>query len=66
MDDHDDDDSSSRRRSRRFFDFDCPTCSANNPMDDGFRNGDEIRCYYCSMDFQVRVTEDGGLKLREI
>jgi len=51
---------------RRFKDFDCPECAANNPYDDGFGMGDEIRCYYCGQEFQVRVTASGGLKLREI
>lgn len=49
---------------RRFSDFDCPDCNANNPHD-GFGDGDEIRCYYCGMEYRVEVTEEGRLKLRE-
>lgn len=51
-------------RERRFADFDCPECSANNPWDDGFGDGDEIRCYYCGEEFKVVVTDGGRLKLR--
>jgi DNA-directed RNA polymerase subunit RPC12/RpoP len=51
-------------KSRRFGDFDCPECNANNPYDDKFGNGDEIRCYYCGGEFLVVVTDSGRLKLR--
>ncbi|HET9595112.1 MAG TPA: hypothetical protein VFP65_06010 [Anaeromyxobacteraceae bacterium] len=50
---------------RRFKDFDCPVCAANNPYDDGFGDGDEVRCFYCGQDFAVQVTEGGRLKLKE-
>jgi len=50
---------------RRFGDFDCPDCSANNPYDDKFGDGDEVRCYYCGQLFAVKVTEGGRLKLKE-
>ncbi|HUL60276.1 MAG TPA: hypothetical protein VLU43_13420 [Anaeromyxobacteraceae bacterium] len=50
---------------RRFKDFDCPDCAANNPYDDGFGDGDEVRCYYCGLEFQVKVTDEGRLKLKE-
>ena len=49
---------------RRFGDFDCPDCSANNPYDDKFGDGDEIRCYYCGQEFRVAVDDSGRLKLR--
>jgi transcription elongation factor Elf1 len=52
-------------RERRFKDFDCPVCNANNPYDDAFGDGDEIRCFYCGQEFEVRVTDAGRLKLRE-
>jgi hypothetical protein len=52
-------------RRRVFKDFDCPTCSANNPYDDGFGDGDEILCYYCGTEFKVMVNEEGRLRLRE-
>jgi len=63
-DEDDEKDESSEGTARRFGDFDCPECAANNPYDDGFGNGDEIRCYYCGDDFKVTVTDSGRLKLR--
>ena len=55
-----------RLGSKRTFDeFDCPSCSANNPYGDGFGNGDEVICGYCGQAFEVKVTADGDLKLRE-
>jgi hypothetical protein len=51
---------------RRFQDFDCPDCAANNPYDDGFGDADEIRCYYCGQEFRVHVTDEGRLKLKAI
>lgn len=65
MDDYGDE-SPSQLRSKRFFSFDCPACSANTPMDDGFSDGDELRCSYCGLDFLMRVTEEGTIRLREI
>ena len=51
---------------RRFREFDCPVCNANNPYDDGFGEGDEVRCFYCGQEFAAAVTSTGRLKLREI
>lgn len=51
---------------RRFADFDCPDCNANNPYDDGFGDGDEIRCYYCGQEFRVDVSGGGKLRLKAI
>jgi hypothetical protein len=51
---------------RRFQDFDCPDCAANNPYDDGFGDGDEVRCYYCGQEFGVRVSDEGRLRLRAV
>jgi hypothetical protein len=53
-------------RTRRFPDFDCPDCSANNPWDDGFGDGDEIRCFYCGQEYRAGVSDSGRLKLRPI
>jgi len=53
-------------RGRRFSDFDCPECSANNPYDDGFGHGDEVRCYYCGQEFRAEVSESGRLRLRVV
>jgi len=50
---------------RRFSDFDCPDCSANNPYDDTFGDRDEVRCYYCGQLFLATVTDGGKLRLRE-
>jgi hypothetical protein len=50
-------------RRRTFQDFDCPSCSANNPYDDGF--GDEVLCYYCGQEFKAQVDDEGRLRLRE-
>jgi hypothetical protein len=52
-------------RGRRFDDFDCPDCNANNPYDDGFGDGDEVRCFYCGQEFKVDVNDSGRLKLKE-
>jgi DNA-directed RNA polymerase subunit RPC12/RpoP len=46
--------------------FDCPECSANNPYDDGYRPGDEIRCYYCGAEFKVELSLEGKWKYRLI
>jgi hypothetical protein len=53
-------------RARRFTDFDCPDCNANNPCDDAFGDGEEIRCYYCGQEFRVDVTDSGRLRLKAI
>lgn len=53
-------------RTRRFEDFDCPDCAANNPYGDGFGDGDDVRCYYCGQDFRARVTDAGRLKLKAL
>jgi transcription elongation factor Elf1 len=55
----------SQGQNRRFGDFDCPSCNANNPYDEKFGNGDEIRCYYCGTEFRVSVDDVGKLRLRE-
>jgi hypothetical protein len=49
---------------RRFKDFDCPDCSANNPWDESFGNNDEIRCFYCGTEFLAVVNEEGRLRLK--
>ncbi|WP_041453527.1 hypothetical protein [Anaeromyxobacter dehalogenans] len=62
----DDDVESDEGSGRRFQDFDCPDCAANNPYDDGFGDGDEVRCFYCGQDFSVVVTEAGRLRLKSL
>lgn len=64
LDDHSEPEASST--GRRFGDFDCPNCDANNPYDDKFGDGDEIRCFYCGAEFRVKVSDEGKLRLREI
>ena len=49
---------------RKFEEFDCPSCSANNPFDT-FGNGDEVLCNWCAMEFRAVVDEEGNLKLKE-
>jgi hypothetical protein len=53
-------------RERRFKDFDCPECAANNPYDDGFGHGDEVRCYYCGQEFRADVSDAGKLRLKVV
>ena len=50
---------------RRFSDFECPTCSANNPYDD-FGNNDEVLCNWCGIQFKAVVDDEGNLKLKEL
>ena len=65
--DFDDDDKKATVSGGKVFDeFDCPSCDANNPYDDGFRSGDEVRCFYCGLLFKVKVTDDGRLKFKEL
>jgi hypothetical protein len=64
----DDDDKKSGRAlgtRRRFEEFDCPACSANNPFDT-FGNGDEVLCNWCGMQFRAVVDEEGALRLKEL
>ncbi|NOZ88128.1 MAG: hypothetical protein GXP49_18100 [Deltaproteobacteria bacterium] len=50
-----------------FTEFDCPVCDANNPYDDGFTDGDEIRCFYCGTIFKVHTLEGSNrFKLIEV
>jgi hypothetical protein len=61
-----DEDGADEGAARRFGDFDCPECAANNPYDDRFGDGDEIRCYYCGQEFRAQVSDAGRLKLKAI
>lgn len=51
-------------RARKFNEFDCPDCTANNPWDEKFGDGDEIRCFYCGEGFLAQVSDTGRLKLK--
>ena len=48
-----------------FDEFDCPLCNANNPYGDGFKENDEIRCFYCGQEYKVKISDNGKLKLKE-
>jgi hypothetical protein len=50
---------------RKFAEFECPSCNANNPFDD-FGNDDEVLCGWCGMDFRASVDDEGNLRLKEL
>jgi transcription elongation factor Elf1 len=50
---------------RRFEEFECPTCSANNPCDT-FGNGDELICNWCGLSYKALVDDEGTLRLKEL
>ena len=50
---------------RRFDEFECPACSAYNPVGDGFGNTDELVCNYCGIEFTAQVDDEGRLKMKE-
>lgn len=50
---------------RRFREFDCPSCNANNPTEE-FGDGAELLCNYCGISFVVKMNDEGRMRLREI
>ena len=60
------DEEESGEKGKRRKDFDCPECNANNPYDEGFGPGDEIRCYYCGEEFKVEINSEGRWKYRPL
>lgn len=60
-----DDDEKTVKTEKKFKEWDCPSCAANNPSE-GIGPGDEIVCNYCGVEFLVKVTDEGKLKLREL
>ena len=50
---------------RRFDEFECPTCSADNMVGDSFGNNDDVVCNYCGVSFIAKVDDEGKLKLKE-
>lgn len=64
--DYGDDDGGESEKQKTFFEFDCPECDANNPVDEGFSDGDEVRCYYCGLEYKALMQGSGRLKFREI
>jgi transcription elongation factor Elf1 len=61
----DDEDKGDPSNGKSFNEFDCPLCNANNPYDEVFHHGDNVRCFYCGTEFRVRVDENGRLRLKE-
>ena len=59
-----DDEPRDEGRRTRFREWECPECSAPNPYDDGFGDGDELVCCYCGVEFLASVNADGRLKLK--
>lgn len=51
---------------RRFREFDCPDCNANNPVEATIGEGDECLCNYCGNEYKVKVTDEGRLKLKQM
>ena len=51
---------------RKWKEFDCPDCSANNPTDDGFYEGAEVQCFYCGETYQVVLGDGGKPKFKSV
>ena len=51
---------------RAHKDFDCPSCNANNPVDEPLAHEDEVRCNYCGSEFKVTITSEGRVKFKEL
>ncbi|MFZ5441930.1 MAG: hypothetical protein ACOZQL_18135 [Myxococcota bacterium] len=66
MTDWDDDDKDDKPKAKKLFEFDCPSCNANNPWPDGFVDREEVICHYCGTSFEVRFTDEGKMKLKEL
>lgn len=62
----DDHDGKGDTKAKKFFEFDCPSCNANNPWGDGFVDGEEVNCHYCGSMYVARITDEGKLKLKEV
>ena len=65
-DDDVDDGPKGKHNSTKRFEFDCPSCNANNPWPDGFVAKDEVICHYCGITYRVMITDEGRLKLLEL
>lgn len=62
----DDDDKPVNPKLARRFEFECPSCNANNPWPDGFKDREEVSCHYCGVTLEARFQDDGRLKFREL
>lgn len=66
LDHYDDEDEKDGASSGNKKDFDCPECSANNPLDEVLKDGQEVLCNYCGCEFLVKVMDNGRFKFREV
>jgi len=51
---------------RKFDEFECPACSANNPWGESFGNNDEVLCNWCGISYKAVVDDEGELRLKEL
>jgi hypothetical protein len=49
-----------------YKEFDYPSCDANNPWEDGFSVGSEVRCHYCGIEYRLNEATGRKLKFKEI
>ncbi len=63
--DDDDDKAKTSPAKAKFFEFDCPVCSANNPVADGFMHKEEVMCQYCGCAFEARVSDELKITFKE-
>lgn len=64
--DEDEDKKSDSGSGKKIFkEFDCPSCSANNPSE-GFGDGDEVLCNYCGSEYRVKLSDEGRPKFKEM
>ena len=47
------------RMSNMRYEFDCPECDAENPWDEGFAEGGEVRCHYCGQELRAVLFLNG-------
>ncbi|RKH59310.1 hypothetical protein [Corallococcus aberystwythensis] len=59
-------DSGAGSGSRVKKEFDCPGCNANNPVDETFTDGDEVRCNYCGCEYKALINQEGRVRFREL
>ena len=62
---YEDDEAPEGNKKKKFQEFDCPSCNANNPWPDGFVDREEVHCHYCGTSYEVRISEEGRVKLKE-
>lgn len=64
---HEDDDDKSDHGAggKKFKEWDCPGCNANNPSEPPVGDGDELLCNYCGCEYLLKVSDEGRMKFRE-